>query len=49
MKNQDQMRNNMRNKFITKQDIFEIVEIIVTAVFSIAMIYILTVVFWSYQ
>lgn len=50
MKSQDQlMRINMKNKFITKQDIFEILEIVITAIFSIVTIYILTIIFWSYQ
>jgi len=43
------MRNDMRNKFFTKQDIFEIIEIIIAAAFSIIMIYMLTIIFWSYQ
>ncbi len=50
MKNQDQMRRiNMRNKYFTKQDVFEILEIILLAAFSVGMIYMLTVIFWSYQ
>lgn len=51
MKNQDQrMRiNKMRNKYFTKQDVFEILEIILLAAFSVGMIYMLTVIFWSYQ
>ena len=39
----------MRNKYFTKQDVYEIVEIVITAISSVIMIYILTVVFWSYQ
>lgn len=39
----------MRNKYFTKQDVFEILEIILLAAFSVGMIYMLTVIFWSYQ
>lgn len=50
MKNQGRMRRiDMRNKYFTKQDVFEILEIILLAAFSITMIYFLTIIFWSYQ
>lgn len=39
----------MRNKYFTKQDVFEILEIILLAAFSVTMIYFLTIIFWSYQ
>lgn len=39
----------MKNKYFTKEDVYEIIEIVITAISSVIMLYILTVVFWSYQ